>query len=92
MAKSETTTFVCGKCQVETELPKFLAKTIQYCPFCGARCNLPIDEVRKNIKFSVYPFIDDYGMDFVIDTIRSIKIEEGASAWDALVKEYYLGK
>ena len=36
--------------------------------------------------------IDDYGMDFVIDTIRSIKIEEGASAWDALVKEYYLGK
>lgn len=60
--------------------------------FCGARCNPPIDEVRKNIKFSVYPFIDDYGMDFVIDTIRSIKIEEGASAWDALVKEYYLGK
>ena len=92
MAKSETFTFVCDKCQIEAELPKFLVKTMQHCPFCGARHNLPIDEVRKNIKFSVYPFIDDYGMDFVIDTIRSIKIEEGASAWDALVKEYYLGK
>gem|GEM_PF-4615065 len=31
-------------------------------------------------------------MDFVIDTIRSIKIEEGASAWDTLVKEYYQDK
>ncbi|MDD7497983.1 hypothetical protein [Fibrobacter sp.] len=38
---------------------------------------------------SIYSYIEDYGMDFVIDTIRSIKIEEGASAWDALVKEYY---
>lgn len=92
MAKSETFTFVCDKCQIEAELPKFLVKTMQHCPFCGARCNLPIDEVQKNIKFSIYSYIDDYGMDFVIDTIRSIKIEEGASAWDALVKEYYLGK
>ena len=31
-------------------------------------------------------------MDFVIDTIRSIKIEEGANAWDTLVKEYYQDK
>ena len=31
-------------------------------------------------------------MDFVIDTIRNIKIENGVSAWDALVKEYYLEK
>lgn len=92
MAKSETSTFVCSKCQIEAELPKFLMKTIQHCPFCGARCNPPIDEVRQNIKFSVYSFIDDYGMDFVIDTIRSIKIEDGISAWDALVKEYYLDK
>ena len=92
MAKSETFTFVCDKCQIETELPKFLVKTMQHCPFCGARHNPPIDEVQKNIKFSICSYIDDYGMDFVIDTIRSIKIEEGASAWDALVKEYYLDK
>lgn len=50
---------------------------MQHCPFCGARHNPPIDEVQKNIKFPIYSFIDDYGMDFVIDTIRSIKIEEG---------------
>lgn len=43
-------------------------------------------------KFLVKTIIDDYAMDFVIDTIRSIKIEEGASAWDALEKEYYLDK
>lgn len=60
--------------------------------FCGARHNPPIDEVQKNIKFSIYSYIDDYGMDFVIDTIRSIKIDEGANAWDTLVKEYYQDK
>ena len=45
---------------------------MQHGPFCGARRNPPIDEVQKNIKFSIYSFIDDYDMDFVIDTIRSI--------------------
>ena len=53
MAKSETFTFVCDKCQIEAELPKFLIKTMQHCPFCGARCNPPIDEVRQNINFGV---------------------------------------
>ena len=46
-------------------------------------------EILSLWYISIYSFIDDYGMDFVIDTIWSIKIEEGASAWDALVKEYY---
>jgi len=50
---------------------------MQHCPFCGTRHNPPIHEVRQNIKFSIYSYIDDYGMDFVIDTIRGIKIEEG---------------
>lgn len=92
MAKSETFTFVCDKCQIETELPKFLVKTMQHCPFCGARHNPPIDEFQKNIKFSIYSFIDDYGMDFVIDTIRSIKIEEGVSAWGRTREGILLGQ
>lgn len=49
-------------------------------------------EILSLWYISIYSYIDDYGMDFVIDTIRSIKIDEGASAWDALVKEYYQDK
>ena len=49
-------------------------------------------EILSLWNISIYSFIDDYGMDFVIDTIRSIKIEEGANAWDTLVKEYYQDK
>ena len=52
MAKSETFTFICDKCQIETELPKFLVKTMQHCPFCGARHNPPIDEVQKILTSS----------------------------------------
>lgn len=52
--------------------------------------NVNIEEIQQNIKFAVASYIDAYGMEFVLDVIKSIKMEEGITASEALMKEYYL--
>lgn len=49
-----------------------------------------IEEVQKDLKFYVASYTDKYGMDFVLDAIKSIKMKEGVTAMQALVDEYHL--
>lgn len=63
---------------------------MRYCPACSNALKRPIAEIQQNIKFAVASYIDAYGMDFVLNTIKSIKMEDGVSASEALMREYYL--
>ena len=80
----------CEKCDSGFDVSESFAKCMKYCPAC--RCSLapPIEEVQKDLKFLVASYIDKYGMDFVLDAIKSIKIKEGVTALQALSDEYYL--
>ena len=89
MSKSHTSTTVCEKCNSELHFSKTIIEKMKYCPFCSYRLNPPIEEIKKDLKLAVYPYIDSYGMDFVLNTIKSIEVKDGLSARDAIFNEYY---
>ena len=78
----------CEKCNSEFEVSESFAKSMRYCPACSSALAPPIEEVQKDLKFLVASYIDKYGMDFVLDAIKSIKMEEGVIALQALVDEW----
>ena len=80
----------CEKCNSEFEVSESFAKSMRYCPACSSALTPPIEEVQKDLKFLVASYIDKYGMDFVLDAIKSIKMEEGVTALQSLVDEYHL--
>lgn len=80
----------CENCGSEFNVSKSLAKRMRYCPACSSALKRPVEEIQQNIKFAVASYIDAYGMDFVLETIKSIKMEDGISASEALMREYYL--
>ena len=82
----------CEKCISEFAVSESLAKSMRYCPACSSALTPPIEEVQKDLKFLVASYIDKYGMDFVLDAIKSIKMKEGVTALQALADEYYLLK
>jgi len=89
MSKSHTSTIVCEKCNSELHFPKTIIEKMKYCPFCCFRLNPPIEEIKKDLKLAVCPYIDSYGIDFVLTTIKSIEMKDGQSARDAIYNEYY---
>ena len=80
----------CEKCNSEFEVSESFAKSMKYCPACSCSLAPPIEEVQKDLKFYVASYIDKYGMDFVLDAIKSIKMKEGVTALQSLVDEYKL--
>lgn len=89
MAKIKNSIIVCEKCNSELHLSKAIIEKMKYCPICSSLLNSPIEEIKKNLKLAVYPYIDTYGMDFVLNTIKSIEMKDGTSARDAIYNEYY---
>lgn len=90
MPKIKRTVVMCEKCGSEFNVSKSFAKCMRYCPTCSGALKRPIEEVQKDLKFLVASYIDKYGMDFVLDAIKSIKMKEGVTALQALVDEYHL--
>ena len=90
MPKQEKKIVWCENCGSEFNVSKSFAKRMRYCPACSNALKRPIAEIQQNIKFAVASYIDAYGMDFVLNTIKSIKMEDGVSASEALMREYYL--
>ena len=90
MPKHEKVHVWCDSCKNEFDVSKSFAKRMKYCPTCSSALRRPINEIQQDIKFAVASYIDAYGMDFVLKTIKSIKLENGVSASEALIKEYYL--
>ena len=89
MAKIKNSIILCEKCNSALHLPKTIIEKMKFCPICSSRFNPPIEEIKKDLKLTVYPYIDTYGMDFVINTIKSIEMKDGISAREAVYKEYY---
>ena len=90
MPKQEKKIVWCENCRSEFNVSKSFAKRMRYCPACSSALSPPIEEVQKDLKFCVASYIDKYGMDFVLDAIKSIKMEEGVTALQSLVDEYHL--
>ena len=80
----------CEKCNSEFTVSESFAKCMKFCPACSSLLAPSIEEVQKDLKFLVASYIDKYGMDFVLDAIKSIKMKEGVTALQALVDEYKL--
>ena len=89
MPKTQKSVIICENCNSELHFSKAIIEKMKYCPFCSFRLNPPIDEIKKNLKLAIYPYIDSYGVDFVLNTIKSIEIKDGLSARDAIFNEYY---
>lgn len=92
MPKVKRTVVRCENCGSEFNVSKSFAKCMRYCPTCSGALKRPIEEIQQNIKYAVASYIDAYGMEFVLDTIKSIKMAEGVTASEALMREYYLLK
>lgn len=90
MSKQEKKIVWCENCCSEFNVSKSFAKRMRYCPACSSALKRPVEEVQQNIRYAVVSYIDAYGMEFVLDAIKSIKMEDGISASEALMREYYL--
>ena len=90
MPKIKRTVVMCEKCNSEFTVSESFAKCMKFCPACSSLLAPSIKEVQKDLKFLVASYIDKYGMDFVLDAIKSIKMKEGVTALQALVDEYHL--
>ena len=90
MPKVKRTVVRCEYCNSDFAVSESFAKSMKYCPACSSALAPPIEEVQKDLKFYVASYIDKYGMDFVLDAIKSIKMAEGVTALQALVDEYHL--
>ena len=90
MPKPEKKIVWCENCGSEFNVSKSFAKRMRYCPACSSALKRPVAEIQQNIKYAVASYIDAYGMEFVLDAIKSIKMEDGISASEALMREYYL--
>ena len=80
----------CEKCDSGFDVSESFAKCMKYCPACSCSLTPPIEEVQKDLKFYVASYIDKYGMDFVLDPIKSIQMKEEVTALQSLVNEYKL--
>jgi len=89
MTDNQTPTIECKSCNRKLHFPKIDIKSIKYCPYCSARINQSVEDIREKIKTSVSSYIDIFGRDFVINTIKGIEISKPFDAKASIINGFF---
>ena len=79
----------CEKCNSEFEVSESFARNMKFCPACSCMLKPSREDIKKDIMLWVYTYIDSYGMDFVLDTIKSIKVDKDQTAESFVFNKFY---
>jgi len=89
MTDTQLPTIECKSCNRKLNFTKNDLKSIKYCPYCSSRINQSIKDIREDIIISVSSYINTYGRDFVINTIRNIESKKPFDAKASIINGFF---